>query len=237
LPASTAAVAAIKEVSSQTSIFLDEVGICNSCTGSHRWMDMNSTLGSRPNATYNNLQSVLFALWYGEMAAAGADMLAGSQLLGWPGDLYQPAAMIHGVYGECPDMSLLDWETGEGNARFHTEKMIIDSLGSGMKHVLDTMVNNTDVYARGFAPAPDAPNWTWHWPDKRYQAAVLLANLNSTASHEVHLTGATGGELWSVTFGVSGFGSVKYRKQQLAQDSFLLGPLATAVVLLNKTMD
>ena len=236
VPASVAAAAAIKEASPRTRIFLDEVGICNVCFGSLGWMDMNSTLGSRPNATFNNLQSVVLTLWYGEMAAAGADMIASSQLLGWVGDLYQPSFGQGAAYGNCPDLSLLDWETGEGNARFHTEKMIIDSLGSGMKHVLETkVIGSAAVYARAFSPGADVAGWPWHWPDARYQAAVLLGNLG-TASHEVRLAGAVGGELWSVTFGVSGFASIAYRKEQLVHDSFMLGPLATAVVLLvNKT--
>ena len=195
-------------------------------------MDMDSTLSDRPNATFNNLQSVVLALWYGEMAAADADMIASSQLLGWPGDLYQP---FMGPLGNCPDLSLLDWRNGEGNARFHTEKMMIDSLGSGMKNVLPTSVNSSSVYARAFTPAQAEAHWKWRWPSHGFGAAVLLANLSPDEAHTVHLPGAAGGDLLSVTFRQSGYGLTPYRREGLGGDTFELAPLATAVALLSRT--
>ena len=88
---------------------------------------------------------------------------------------------------------------------------------------------------RALTPAPDTPGQSWRWPDERFQAGILLANLNSTAQ-QVLAPGAKGGDLWSVTFGVYGFASITYHKQLLTQDSFMLGPLATAVVLLNRAV-
>jgi hypothetical protein len=166
IPSAVAATTKIKLVSPSTKVFVDEVGICNICAGSVGYMDMNSTLGNRSNATFWNTGAVTWALWYGELAATRVDMMANSQLLGNPagppgspvgrpsttpsaGTLYQPQVS---AWGNCPDLSMLDWTDGSGNARFHTEKMMIDSLGSGFKNVLSTAVTASTHGASAAAP-------------------------------------------------------------------------------------
>ena len=89
------------------------------------------------------------------------------------------------------------------------------------------------VYARAFTAADDkAPaDWKWRWPTE-YKRAILLANLDPGSAHTVEIAGASGsGEVWSVSWAVSGYGHVPYAKQPLNTSAVELPALGTAVVL------
>lgn len=128
-------------------------------------------------------------------------------------------------------MSLVDWQTGLGNARFWTMKMLIDGLGHEDKHVLDTNVTPASVgdgvYARGFAPASGKL-----WPGPSSRSAVLLANLDQNLSNEVHIDGLRGAILWSVEHGKSGHDSVPYAVATARADTLELAPLAVVLAFL-----
>jgi len=102
------------------------------------------------------------------MAAAGVDMIGASQFLGWPsgpsgtptgqpamspssGSLYQP--QVTG-WGNCPEMSMIDWVDGSGHAQFWTMKMLIDGLGNADKHIYSTAVVDDEAgAANGSTPS------------------------------------------------------------------------------------
>ena len=77
---STAAARAIKATSPATKIFMDEVGILLGCSGVPG-QDMNDTLQSGNASAWWNIQSVVWALWIGELGAAGVDMVGASQFV------------------------------------------------------------------------------------------------------------------------------------------------------------
>ena len=130
---------------------MDEVGILLGCNPP---FNVSETLGSGRLANWWNIQSIVWALYTGELAAAGVDMIGASQFVGWPvgppgtpvaipfgnpktGAPYQP--QIDGG-GNCPEMSMVSWVDGTLNARSWTMKMIIDGLGHGDKAVFETNV-------------------------------------------------------------------------------------------------
>ena len=155
-----------KQVSPATKIFLNEVGICLSCGGPANAMDFSSMRGNLPNASWWNVQAVAWVYYWGEMAAAGVDMIGASQFLGWPsgppgtptglpamapssGSLYQPQVTS---WGNCPEMSMIDWVDGSGHAQFWTIKMLIEALGNADKHIYPTAVVLSRV-ANGTSPS------------------------------------------------------------------------------------
>ena len=76
----TEAAHAIKTASPTTKIFMDEVGILLGIAP----FNMSDTLGNGSLSTWWNIQAVVWALFIGELAAAGVDMIGASQFVGWP---------------------------------------------------------------------------------------------------------------------------------------------------------
>ena len=154
---------------------MDEVGILLGCGGVPG--GANATLAAGNQTAWWNIQSVIWAFWIGELGAAGVDMVGASQFVGWPGTLFQPAK-------NCAEMSVVDWRTGLGNARFWTMKMLIDGLGHEDKRVLATNLTAASlgdgVYARAFSPVAGKP-----WPGPGGRGAILLANLDQNRSNVV----------------------------------------------------
>jgi hypothetical protein len=163
---STAAARAIKEVSPATKVFMDEVGILLGCDAP---FNVSATLGVHGSlSSWWNVQSVIWAMYVMEMGAAGVDMLGASQFVGWtagpPGTpVGIPAANANGgtpfqpqvtAGGNCAEMSMVDWTTGNFNSRSWSMKMIIDAMGHGDKEVLVTNVTRDSVPP----PPPDRTN-------------------------------------------------------------------------------
>eukprot|EP01046_Picozoa_sp_COSAG06_P075891 COSAG06_NODE_23943_length_677_cov_0.621107_1_plen_95_part_01 len=59
---------------------MDELGILIGCNPP---FNMTATLGHGNLSSWWNLQSVVWAVYVGELAAAGVDMLGASQFIGW----------------------------------------------------------------------------------------------------------------------------------------------------------
>ena len=230
----TEATRVIKAVSPTTLVHMNEVGICNTCAQSVKWQDMDSTLGSGPNASWWNVQSVTWVMLVGELGAAGVDLIGASQFLGWPtgpntapddykdyigmpvgvpsssnkmlGSPFQPQVTAD---GNCPEMSMISWKDGTGNARFWAIKMIIDGMGGGSKNIYNAAVHGSPVYAKAFSPAAtkDGGDGTdgdddgatgafalpTAWPGKS-RRAVLLANKDTLATRAVSVPGLQGGQ-------------------------------------------
>ena len=77
---STASAKVVKAASPKTKIFMDEVGIILGCNPP---FDMSATLWVGNLSSWWNMQSVVWAVYVGELAAAGVDMLGASQFVGW----------------------------------------------------------------------------------------------------------------------------------------------------------
>ena len=78
-----------------------------------------------PNS-YWNLSGALYAYVYGELAKLGIEYDGESQLVGYP--------------TQFPSVSLVDWITGQPNARYWVLKLIHDNFGPGDKQVESTSI-------------------------------------------------------------------------------------------------
>ena len=87
-----------------------------------------------PNS-YWNLCGALYAYLFGELANLGIETVNASQLVGYP--------------TQYPSVSLVDWETGQPNARFWVLKLLRDHFGPGDK-LVRTAQPGTYVYAQAF---------------------------------------------------------------------------------------
>ena len=87
-------------------------------------------------ASYWNLSGALYAYLYAELARQGIDIVAQSQLLGFP--------------GQFPSVTMLDWKTGEPNARYRVLKLLLDNFAQGDKLVTTELSRNSFVHAQGF---------------------------------------------------------------------------------------
>ncbi|MGD0223667.1 MAG: glycosyl hydrolase family 39 [Terriglobia bacterium] len=154
-----------------------------------------------PNS-YWNLSGALYAYVYGELAALGIEYDGESQLVGYP--------------TQFPSVSMVDWVTGQPNARYWVLKLLHDSFGPGDK-LVETHINSPYVYARGFVTR-----------DGRQK--VLLVNKRDRA-FVVSVPGAAAGHVDVVdqqtAFEPPAGG-------QLRSDEVTLGGLAVAVVTLAK---
>ena len=106
---------------------------------------------------------------------------------------------------------MLDWETGAGNARFWTTKMLIDGLGNNPKAVMPSCraqeQPSADVYIRGFRGG--------QLPGPSNHAVLVASMVNVTRS--ITLEGAGASTLiWMVAHRAAGHDNVSYSKGVLS---------------------
>jgi hypothetical protein len=87
-----------------------------------------------PNS-YWNLCGGLYAYLYTELAKRGVEVAGESQLVGYP--------------TQFPSVSLVDWNTGQPNARFWVLKLLVDNFGPGDK-LVGTELDTPSVYGQAF---------------------------------------------------------------------------------------
>jgi len=87
-----------------------------------------------PNG-YWNLCGAMYAYLYAQLAHQGIEVAGESQLVGYP--------------TQFPSVSLVDWKTGQPNARFWVLKLLHDNFGPGDK-LVKTDGGSEAVYAQGF---------------------------------------------------------------------------------------
>ena len=87
-----------------------------------------------PNS-YWNLCGAVYAYLYGELARFGIDVAGESQLVGYP--------------SQFPGVSMVDWNTGQPNARYWVLKLLHDNFGPGDK-LVETDLDVPYVYAQAF---------------------------------------------------------------------------------------
>lgn len=153
-----------------------------------------------PNG-YWNLCGAMFAYLYVELAKQGIEVAGESQLVGYP--------------TQFPSVSMVNWTTGQPNARFWVLKLLHDNFGPGDK-LVKTDGSSEAVYAQGFVT-------------KSGQHKLLLINRRNRPA-TISLAGAAGSSEQYVNeqTAESGVGTAR-----LARDETALGPFEVSVITLH----
>ncbi len=114
---------------------------------------------------YWNLCSAMYAYIYANLAKLGVQVAGESQLVGYP--------------SQFPSVTMVNWKTGQPNARFWTLKLLRDNFGPGDK-LVESESSWEPVFAQGFV-TPSG------------QKKLLLVNERSQPM-EVAVPGAAGGK-------------------------------------------
>ena len=150
---------------------------------------------------YWNLCGAMYAYLYAQLAHLGIEAAGESQLVGYP--------------TQFPSVSMVDWHTGQPNARFWVLKLLHDNFGPGDK-LVKTEGGTQDVYAQGFVT-------------KEGQHKLLLINKRNWPA-VISLPGAAGSEEQYVdeSTGLQGVGTTR-----LAREEATLSPFEVSVVTLH----
>ncbi len=140
----------------------------------------------------------MYAYLYVELAKKGIEVAGESQLVGYP--------------TQFPSVSMVDWTTGQPNARFWVLKLLHDNFGPGDK-LVKTEGGSSGVYAQGFVT-------------KSGQRKLLLINRRNRPA-SISLPGAAGSSEQYVNeeTAESGVGATA-----LARDETALGPFEVSVI-------
>ena len=116
-----------QRLSPKTQTDLDELGCIPA--------DDNAVPRKAIPDSYWNLCGAVYGALYGELARFGIDVAGESQMVGYP--------------SQFPGVSMVDWNTGQPNARYWVLKLLHDNFGPGDK-LVDTTSAIPHVYAQGF---------------------------------------------------------------------------------------
>jgi hypothetical protein len=152
--------------------------------------------------SYWNLSGAVYAYLYSELARQGIDVAGESQLVGYP--------------TQFPSVSLVDWDTGQPNARYWVLKLLRDNLGPGDR-LVDTASTVPYVYSQGFVT-------------REGKRKMLLVNKRDR-EFEFVISGASGGEIRSVD---QKTGFQPPSSARIASDQVAIGGLAVVIVTLPK---
>jgi len=186
-----------QRLSPQTQTDLDEVGSQTGTDGTG--MPSGYVAPPIPNS-YWNLSGAMYAYVFGEVAKLGIEIIGESQMVGYP--------------GQWPSVSMVDWNTGQPNARFWVLKLLRSNFGPGDKLVA-TNIATPSVYGLGFVTQDG-------------KRKVLLVNKRMWTV-VASVPGASGGQFQVVDQ------QTAFRPpaaSQLGGDDVTLGGLAVAVVTL-----
>ncbi|MGA8143736.1 MAG: hypothetical protein WB987_07600 [Candidatus Acidiferrales bacterium] len=148
----------------------------------------------------------LFAYLYGRFAVMGIDVVGGSELIDYP--------------GMAAASTLVDWDSGQPNARYWVLKLLRENFGPG-----DKLIASEPYTVLQPDPAPQLYFQGFITPQG--QRKILLVNKREKPV-TITIPSATNGQLQQVDQSLTS----SPPSRQLAQDSFSLPPLAVAVVTL-----
>jgi len=120
-------------------------------------------------ASYWNLCGATFAYLYAGLARKGIDIVGSSQLLGYP--------------TQFPSVTMLDWKTGQPNARYWVVKLLKDNFHP-LDRIVETKSATPQVFAQGFVASDGTRK-------------LLLVN-ERDRTLEVSISGAKGGAVQRV---------------------------------------
>jgi len=152
--------------------------------------------------SYWNLSGAQYAYVYAELAKLGIEYAGESQLVGYP--------------TQFPSVTMVNWETGQPNARYWVLKLLHDNFGPGDK-LMESTPDTPYVYELGVIT-------------REGQHKVLLVNKRDRA-FALKIPGAAGGHI-DVVDQQTAFQPPAGR--ELPSDEVTLGGLAVAVVTLGK---
>ena len=186
-----------QRLSPETQTTIDEIGSISADDGEQD--KPGHVVKPIPNS-YWNLCAALYAYLYGELSRLGVEGVGESALAQLPGFF--------------PSVTMMDWNTGEPNARYWALKLLRDNFGPGDK-LVTASVGVPYVYAQGFLG-----------PDGKHK--ILLVNKRNRP-FEVSIPGGTGAteDYVDQTTGNRAPSSV-----HLTSDTVSLEGLAVAVVTL-----
>jgi hypothetical protein len=121
-----------QRLSPETRTTINEIGAISADDGLQG--DPKHVTAPIPNS-YWNLAGAMYAYVYAQLARLGVDVAGESQLVGYP--------------TQFPSVTMLDWNTGQPNARYWVLKLLRDNFGPGDKLVA-TSVSIPYVFAQGF---------------------------------------------------------------------------------------
>jgi len=162
---------------------------------------------------YFNAVGAAYAYLFGHLSGIGIDVLGSSQLMGSPG-LPQ---VLGGLDAQFPSVTLLNWTTGGGTARYWVLDLLLTSFQPG-DALVDTMISpptGSPVFAQGYSRSG---------ADAHHR--ILLVNTKSTPN-TVMMKGITGGEARVVD---EASGGNPPRRSAITSDSFDLSAFAVAVI-------
>jgi hypothetical protein len=148
---------------------------------------------------YWNFSGGIFAYVFAHLALLGIDIVGESQLVGHP--------------GQYPSVSMLDWTTGEPNARYRVLELLLDEIRPGHR-LLETAPVGDTVYALGVRDG-----------DRR---KLLLVNKAGTPA-TIDVRGLRGGHLRTVDQQSAG-GPI--RRERITGNTVTLGGYAVAMATL-----
>lgn len=122
--------------------------------------------------------------------------------------------------GREPGVTMMDWRTGNGTAKYWTTRLVIDSVSVG-DHFQPTAVAPSALQGSNATPPVFAQAWIRHGTSTRQVLVVNKRNANAT----VTVAGAT----W-VRIVDEYTGEQAPRSAPVVADTVELGPYATAVV-------
>jgi hypothetical protein len=156
---------------------------------------------------YWNLAGAMSAYAYGRLASAGVDIVGQAELIDYP--------------GQTASTTLIDWDTGEPNARYWVVRLLRESFGPGDKLVSRPMANPAfeidpayQLYYQGFI-TPQS------------QRRILLVNKRDHAV-VVKIAGAAGASVRVVDDSTEAFPQAR----ELSDGSLKLEGFAVAVITL-----
>lgn len=121
-----------KRLSPKTATMINEVG---AISADDREQNQPGHVTKPIPSSYWNLCGAMYAYLFGELANLGIETANASQMVGYP--------------TQFPSVSLVDWETGQPNARFRVLKLLRDHFGPGDK-LVRTSPPGPYVYAQAF---------------------------------------------------------------------------------------
>jgi len=152
--------------------------------------------------SYWNLCGAVYGYLYGELSRFGIDVAGESQMVGYP--------------SQFPGVSMVDWNSGQPNARYWVLKLLHDNFGPGDK-LVDTASGSSHVYAQGFVT-------------RAGQRKLLLVNQRDL-DFDLSIAGSSGAD---VVYVDQTTGSQPPGTSHLSADQVTLRRLAVAVVALPK---
>jgi len=152
--------------------------------------------------SYWNLAGAMWAYTFAHLAAMGIDIVGGAELIDYP--------------GQFASTSLLNWDTGQPNARYRVLKLLRDNFSPGDK-LVETHLESPYVFAQAFITAQG-------------ERKILLVNKRERQI-EVSIPGLAGGTAEVVDVIT---GSSPPATTSLTADDIPLNGLAVAIVTLKK---